>query len=258
MMITFSIFLLSAIFSPPGVYYFTLYSSSREGRRQFPDDGLELLGAAAAAVDRQALLFPAMDGVAELEEGEDPRRNRHPEGDEAEDQDRRENRLLRDPEEDEGADHPGVDRPHSGRCQREEVGDHAEEEALDDDRERDVDAEGVERGPEDADAEGPEAGRAEHREAAARGMGEEPEGEAEAFAEGGRDLADGLEEVLRALAVGVAGQPLLSVGGDQRDEDAEDHQQPGDGGGDDRQLDRALAVHHPGPQQDPEEDQSDG
>src|SRR3954470_19418814 len=150
MMITFSIFLLSAIFSPPGVYYFTFYSSSREGRRQFPDDGLELLGAAAAAVDRQALLFPAMDGVAELEEGEDPGRDRHPEGDEAEDQDRREDRLLGDPEEDEGADHPRVHRPDPGGGEREEVGDHAEEEALDDHGERDVDAEGVERSPEDA------------------------------------------------------------------------------------------------------------
>src|SRR3954453_14933072 len=176
MMITFSIFFFSAIFSPPGVYYFTFYSSSREGGWQFPDDGLELLGTAAAAVDRQALLFPAMDGVAELEEGEDARRDRHPEGDEAEDQDRREDRLLRDPEEDEGADHPRVDRPHSGRGQREEVGDHAEEEALDDDGKRDVDPEGVKRRPEDADAEGPEASGADNGEAAARGGGEEPGG----------------------------------------------------------------------------------
>src|SRR3954454_19372778 len=232
MMITFSIFLLSAIFSPPGVCYFTLYSSSREGRRQLRDDGLELLGGAAAAVDRQALLFPAMDGVAELEEGEDPRRDRHPKGDEAEDQDRREDRLLGDAEEDEGADHPRVDRPHSGRGQREEVGDHAEEEALDDDSERDVDAEGMERRPEDADAEGPEAGGADHREAAARRVGEEPEREAEAFAEGRGDLAGALEEVALALAVSVMGEPLLGVGGDQRDQDAEDQQQPGDSGGD--------------------------
>src|SRR3954471_17232598 len=189
MMITFSIFFFSAIFSPPGVYYFTFYSSSREGGWQFPDDGLELLGTAAAAVDRQALLFPAMDGMAELEEGEDARWDRHPEGDEAEDQDRREDRLLGDAEEDEGADHPRVDRPHPRRCQWEEVGDHAEEEALDDDGERNVDAEGVERRPEDADAEGPEAGGAVHLEAAARGVGEEPEREAEAFAQRGRDLA---------------------------------------------------------------------
>src|SRR4051794_14007319 len=216
MMITFSVFFFSAIFSPPGVYYFTFYSSSRESGRQFPDDGLELLGAAAAAVDRQALLFPAMDGVAELEEGEDARRDRHPEGDEAEDQDRREDRLLGDAEEDEGADHPGVDRPHPRRGEGEEVGDHAEEEALDDDGERNVNAEGVEGGPEDADAEGPETGGTDHRQATAGGMGEEPEGEAEAFAESRRDLAGGGEEVARALAVGVAGKPLLGVDRDQR------------------------------------------
>src|SRR3954453_21927466 len=195
MMITFSVFFFLGIFSPPGVYYFTLYSSSRESRRQFLDDRLELLGAAAAAVDRQALLFPAMDGVAELEKGEDAGRDRHPEGDEAEDQDRREDRLLGDPEEDEGADHPRVDRPHSGRGQWEEVGDHAEKEALDDDGKRDVDPEGVKRRPEDADAEGPEASGADHREAAARGMGEEPERKAEAFAQGGRDLAGAGEPV---------------------------------------------------------------
>src|SRR5690348_4277970 len=155
-MITFSTFLLSAIFLPPGVYYFTFYSSSGEGGRQTVDDPLELPFAAAAAVDRQPLLFPAVDGVAELEESEDARRDRHPEGDEAEDQDRREDRFRGEAEEDEGADHPGVDRPHPRRGQREEVGDHAEEKALDDDRQRDVDAEGVERGPKHANAEGPE------------------------------------------------------------------------------------------------------
>src|SRR4051794_35509718 len=233
MMITFSVFFFSAIFSPPGVYYFTFYSSSRESGRQFPDDGLELLGAAAAAVDRQALLFPAMDGVAELEEGEDPRRDRHPEGDEAKDQDRREDRLLGDAEEDEGADHARVDRPHSGRRQRKEVGDHAEEEALDDHGERDVDTEGMEGGPQHADAEGPEAGGADNREAAARRMGEEAEGEAEAFAEGGGDLADVLKNLLRALTVGKVGQALLGVGGDQRDQDPDDQQQSGHPGGDD-------------------------
>src|SRR4051794_15006815 len=255
MMITFSVFFFSAIFSPPGVYYFTLYSSSRESRRQFLDDRLELLGAAAAAVDRQALLLPAMDGVAELEEGEDSGRDRHPERDEAEDQDRREDRLLGDPEEDEGADQTRVDRSDPGRCQREEIGHHSEEVALDDHGERHVDAEGVEAGPEDADAESPEARGAEHGEASSRGMGEEAEGEAETLAQGRRDPGGFLEKLVGAVAVGEEGQPLLEVGWDQHDEDAEDQQQPGDRGGDDRQLHRALAVHHPGPQQDPEDDQ---
>ena len=38
-------------------------------------------------------------------------------------------------------------------------------------------------------------------------------------------------------------------------EDAERDQQAGDRGGDDRQLDRPLPAHHPGPQQDAEDDQ---
>jgi hypothetical protein len=58
--------------------------------------------------------------------------------------------------------------------------------------------------------------------------------------------------------VGEAGEAVLGVGRDQRDEDAEDDQQPGDAGGDDRQLHRALAVEDPGPQQHPEDDQGDG
>src|ERR1700761_2340512 len=120
----------------------------------------------ADAVDRQSLRFPAMDSVAQLEEGHGPGWDRHPGGDQAEDQDRREDRFLGQAEEDEGADHPGVHRPHPGGREREEVGDHAEEEALDDDRERDLDAERVERGPEHADVERPEARRADHREAA--------------------------------------------------------------------------------------------
>ena len=52
-------------------------------------------------------------------------------------------------EEDEGADHPGVHRADPARREREQVGDHADEEALDDDPERDVDVEGVEARPED-------------------------------------------------------------------------------------------------------------
>src|SRR5882757_9780431 len=79
------------------------------------------------AVDRSLLLLPTMDSVAQLEEGDDAGWDRHPEGDQAEDQDRREDGLLGQAEEDEGADHPGVDGPDAGRRQREEVGDHAEE-----------------------------------------------------------------------------------------------------------------------------------
>ena len=64
-----------------------------------------------------------------------------------------------------------------------------------------------------------------------------------------------LEERLRPLAVGERRQPALEVGRDQRDQDPDHEQQPGDGGRDDRQLDRVLAVEDAGAQQDPEDDQ---
>src|SRR5690349_19826875 len=53
-----------------------------------PHGRLEVGFALAAAVDGQALLFPAVDRFAQLEEGDDAGWDRHPEGDEAEDQDR--------------------------------------------------------------------------------------------------------------------------------------------------------------------------
>ena len=143
-------------------------------------------------------------------------------------EDRREDRLLGDAEEDEGADHAGVDRADPRRRQREEVGDHAEEEALDDDRERHVDAEGVEGGPEHADARRPEAGGAEHRQAAARGVGEEAEREAEALAQRRRHFGDAASERAGRARRGRTGEPPLEVGRDQGDQHADDEQQAGD------------------------------
>src|ERR1700759_3899937 len=108
-MITFStLFLLLSLLirSPLGRQYFTFYSTT-------------------VALARQPLFFPPTDSVAQLEEGHDAGWDRHPEGDQAEDQDRREDRFLGQAEEDEGTDHPGVHRPHPGRGEREEVGDHA-------------------------------------------------------------------------------------------------------------------------------------
>src|ERR1700710_1902566 len=181
MMITFSIFFESAI-------YFRLESITllfivvpSATHRKSPDGQLEVRFGVATALDRQALCLPTVNRFTQLEEGEYADRDRHPEGDQAEDQDRGEDRGLGNPEEDEGADHAGVDRPDPRWRQREEVGDHAEEEALDDHRQRHVEAEGVEGGPEHADARRPEAGRAEHCQAAPRGVGEEPEREAEAL-----------------------------------------------------------------------------
>ena len=69
-----------------------------------------------------------------------------------------------------------------------------------------------------------------------------------------RRASPGVERSL-AVRVGERARPAREVGRDQRDENAEDEQQAGDAGRDDRQLDRVLAVHHPGAQQDPEDDQ---
>src|SRR6476646_3577540 len=124
-----------------------------------------------------------MNASAELEESGDAEGNRHPESDQAVDQDRREDRRLGYAEEDEGANHPRVDGAHPGGRERDQVGDHAEEEALDDHGERHVDAEGVEGGPEDADVGGPEAGGAEHGQAALARVGEEADREAEPLSE---------------------------------------------------------------------------
>src|SRR6478672_713203 len=157
MMITFSIFFESAILrrleSNTLLFIVALGHASGKlaGRR------LEVRFGSASTLYRKLPRFPVVDGLAQLEEGDDPERDRQPEGDQAEDENRREDRRLGDPEEDEGADHPGVDRPYTGRRQRKEIGDHAEEEALDHDRQRHMEAEGVEGSPEHADAGRPEA-----------------------------------------------------------------------------------------------------
>src|SRR3954447_23242297 len=62
-----------------------------------------------------ALPLPAVDGLAELEEGDDPRRDRQPERDHAIGEDRGEHLRAGHAEEYECADHPGVDCPHPTR-----------------------------------------------------------------------------------------------------------------------------------------------
>src|SRR3954452_20645168 len=121
MMITFSIFFESAI-------YFRLESITllfivvpSAAHRKSPHGQLEVRFGVAAARHRQASGFPAVDRLAQLEQGDYADRDRHPEGDQAEDEDRREDRGLGNSEEDEGADHPGIDRPDPGRREREEV-----------------------------------------------------------------------------------------------------------------------------------------
>src|ERR1700733_1917280 len=108
MMITFSIFFVSAIFRRLESITLLFIVVPSTAHRKSPDGRLEIRFRAAAALHRQALRFPAMDRLAELEESDYARRDRHPEGDQAEDQDCGEDGRLGDPEEDEGADHAGV------------------------------------------------------------------------------------------------------------------------------------------------------
>src|SRR4029078_2567056 len=55
-----------------------------------------------------AFVLPALDGLAELEEGADARRNREPEGDHPVGQYRGEHLLAREAAEDERAHHPRI------------------------------------------------------------------------------------------------------------------------------------------------------
>ena len=90
-------------------------------------------------------------------------------------------------------------------------------------------------------------------------MGEEAEREAEALAEGRRHFGDARRsDRARALAVGEAARAGRSrSGGISATSTPTTSSRPATAGGDDRQLDRVLAVQHPGPQQDPEDDQRD-
>src|SRR3954452_18861994 len=110
-----------------------------------------------------ALALPAIDGVAELEEGDDPGWDREPEGDHAVGEDGGEHVRARNPEEHEGADQAGVDRADTPRRERDEVGEGAEEEPLDHHPERHRDIKGVEARPEDRDVRSPEPDRPAER-----------------------------------------------------------------------------------------------
>src|SRR5919204_269944 len=73
----------------------------RAGRRRLGFAHADALGVLTA------LPLPAIDRVPELEEGDDPGRDRQPEGDHAVGQNGREDLGAGQAEEDEGADHPG-------------------------------------------------------------------------------------------------------------------------------------------------------
>src|SRR3954454_4717496 len=107
-------------------------------------------------IGRPTLGLPAGNGPAQLEEGDDTGRDRQPEGDHAVDEDRGEDRAVREGEKEKGADQSGVDGANAGRGEREQVGQHADEEALYDDSKRHRHPERLEGGPEDGDVRRPE------------------------------------------------------------------------------------------------------
>ncbi len=81
------------------------------------------------------------------------------------------------------------------------------------------------------------------------------EAEPDPLADRRRHLGQFVGERPAARPVHVRGEPLAEVGRDQRHQHADDQDQPGDAGGDDRQLDRGLARQDAGAQQDAEDDQ---
>src|SRR5215207_483894 len=129
------------------------------------DRGAELL----------ALPFPPFNGLSQLEEGDDPRRDREPKGDQTVDQDRGEDVGSRKPEEDEGADQPRIHRADAAGRAREQVGGHSDEESLHEDRDWDVHRERLEAGPQDGDVRRPEPDRPDDRESSVAGIADEGE-----------------------------------------------------------------------------------
>src|SRR5215218_8651032 len=78
---------------------------------------------------------PALDGLAQLEVGEHPRQEGQPEGEGAVDEHRDDRQARVDAEGSEGADHAALD-PSNPARHGEQVGQHADEERLDEDRGR--------------------------------------------------------------------------------------------------------------------------
>src|SRR3954463_1650988 len=110
MMITFSLFFVSAIFCPLESITLLFIVVPPAPHRKSADGQLQVRFGVAAARYGEPLRFPAVNRFTQLEEGDYADRDRHPESDQAEDEDRREDGGLGDAEEDEGANHPGIDR----------------------------------------------------------------------------------------------------------------------------------------------------
>src|SRR5918996_1800716 len=132
----------------PSHYRSTL--ASRPRRRGLRPAYVDPVGPVAS------LPLPAVDRGAQLEEGDDSRWDRQPEGDHPIGEDGREHLCAGQAEEDEGADQTGVHRSHAARGKWNEVRERPEEEALDDDAERHGNVERVEARPQDRDVGRPE------------------------------------------------------------------------------------------------------
>ena len=206
---------------------------------------------------RGPLRLPARDRLAQLEEGDDAGRDRQPEGDQPVGEHGREHLRAGDVEEHEGADHPRVHGPHPARGEREQVGDHADEESLHHDPERDLGVVGVERGPEDADVGCPEADGAEHREPAPRRVADEADRRARAACEGGGPAGQALRVAREPVPAREPAQAALDVLGDQGDQEEDRDRGARERRRDDRQAGRVGPVEDPGAQQNPVEHQGE-
>src|SRR3954454_967477 len=152
---------------------------------------------------------PLFHSCPQTEERDHSGHERQPEGQGAEHQDGHDGEARIDPEGRERADHPALHAAHAAG-DRKQVAEHADEEGLDQHGERRRVAEGLERGPQDSDLEGPEERRAEQggvpalevvdrvADAGARGRGER-----------GQALRDPAEQ---PGAAGEAVEPARQVG----------------------------------------------
>src|SRR3954466_16211335 len=98
---------------------------------------------------------PLFHCCPQTEERDHARHERKPEGKGAEHEHGHHGESSVDAEGREGADHPALDAAHAAR-DRQQVAEHADEERLDQHGQRRRVAEGLERGPQDGDLEGPE------------------------------------------------------------------------------------------------------
>src|ERR671911_1075165 len=180
-----------------------------------------------------AVRLPPFRGLSQLEEGDDPGRDREPEGDQTVDQDRGEDVGSRKPEEDEGADQPRIHRADATWRAREQVGGHSDEESLHEDRDWDVHRERLEARPQDGDVRGPEPNRPDDRESSAAGIADEGERGARSTRHGRGRGGEPPHEPPEPVALRKAAQAPLEVLGDQRNQQKDRDHRGRQGGRDD-------------------------